>query len=106
MWHGSNDSGITWLGGADPVSPFLHFLDGDRIRYGVISAGPYRATEQGELHRRMLPGLTARALRQAGRPIHYFPLVGMIRKGIACVAVPQLRLARRGIKPSCSVRPL
>jgi hypothetical protein len=45
------------LGGADPASPFLLFLDGDRIRYGIISAGPYRATGRGELHRRMLPVL-------------------------------------------------
>jgi hypothetical protein len=35
----------------------LHFLDGDCIRYGIISAGPYRATGRGELHRRMLPVL-------------------------------------------------
>jgi len=38
------------LGGADPASPFLHYLDGDRIRYGIISAGPYRAAGPGELH--------------------------------------------------------
>jgi hypothetical protein len=56
------------LGGADPASPFLQYLDGDRIRYGIISVGPYRATGQGELHRRMLRAplgqliLAARAL--------------------------------------------
>src|ERR1700732_2332826 len=52
MWHGSNDCGITYRGGANPASPFLHFLDRDRTtRYdpsGITSAGPYRATEQGD----------------------------------------------------------
>ena len=57
MRHGSNGSGITWLGGADPASPFLHYLDGDRIRYGIVSAGPYPATGPGELYRRMRPVL-------------------------------------------------
>src|SRR6478735_129973 len=67
MWHGSNDSGITQLGGADPASPFLHYLDGDRTRYGIISAAPNRATGQDELHRRMLPVLPLIQYLQSGQ---------------------------------------
>ncbi|GLR85358.1 hypothetical protein [Bradyrhizobium iriomotense] len=85
------------MGGADPASPFLHLLGRDRTKYGVISAGTYRAREPGELALASTVGLIPeeRAIAESGFRI----LIDHDLDGLNVQKAPAFRRGNRSRNP-------